>query len=90
MGDDVQMKTLKWYVAFKRIKNFACVEVQPNQRSVVIYVKLDPKTTSPEEGFTRDVSEVGHYGTGDLEITIRSEQDFERAKPMLEQSYQAS
>ena len=27
LGDDVQEKTLKYYVAFKRIKNFACVEV---------------------------------------------------------------
>src|SRR5688572_7699599 len=26
LGDDVQMKTLKHYIAFKRLKNFACVE----------------------------------------------------------------
>ncbi len=29
MGDDVQVKRLKFYVAFKRLKNFACVEVHP-------------------------------------------------------------
>lgn len=27
LGDDVQMKTLKFYFAFKRLKNFACVEI---------------------------------------------------------------
>jgi hypothetical protein len=29
LGDDVQETTLKFYVAFKRIKNFACVEFRP-------------------------------------------------------------
>ena len=29
LGDDVQMKTLKYYIAFKRIKNFVCLEVHP-------------------------------------------------------------
>jgi hypothetical protein len=29
LGDDVQEKTLKFYFAFRRIKNFACVEVRP-------------------------------------------------------------
>ena len=26
LSDDIQMKTLKYYFAFKRIKKFACVE----------------------------------------------------------------
>jgi predicted transport protein len=90
MGDDVQIKMLKWYIAFKRIKNFACIEVHPNQRTIVVWVKLDPNSVRLEDGFTRDVSKVGHCGTGDLEITIRTRQDFEKAKPMLEQGYEAS
>ena len=43
-----------------------------------------------QRGSTEDQHEDGYYGTGDLEITIRSEQDFEKAKPMLEQGYEAS
>jgi hypothetical protein len=30
-----------------------------------------------EEGFTRDVSEIGHAGTGDLEIRIQNAADLE-------------
>jgi hypothetical protein len=33
---------------------------------------------------------IGHYGTGDLEIRIATEADLDRAKPLLEQSYEAS
>ena len=35
LGDDVQEKKLKYYVAFKRLKNFACVEVHPNKGTVL-------------------------------------------------------
>lgn len=89
-GDDVQVKMLKLYVAFKRIKNFASVEVQANQERLLVFVKVDPDSISLEDGFTRDVRQIGHWGTGDLEITLRSIDDLEKAKPLLEKSYQVS
>jgi len=42
------------------------------------------------EGFTRDVTNIGHYGQGDLEITIRNRSDFQKAMPLLQKSYEAS
>lgn len=93
LGDDVQVKTLKYYVAFKRLRNFACVEVHPSKGpdgTLAVYVKVDPESVELEKGFTRDVRSVGHYGTGGLEITIRSRDDLERAKPLLVRSYEAS
>ena len=89
-GDDVQEKQLKLYVAFKRIKNFASVEVQPNQKRLIVFVKVDPDSIKLEEGFTRDVRQIGHWGTGGLEITLRSVEDLAKATPLLERSYQGS
>lgn len=90
IGDDVQEKTLKFYVAFKRLRNFACVEVHPNKNAVTLYLKVDPENAKLEPGFSRDVRKVGHYGTGDLEVTIRSNDDLEHVKPLLQASYEAS
>lgn len=90
LGDDVQVKTLKYYVAFKRIKNFACVEAHPKSGVLLVYVKIDPDKVPLVENFTRDVSNIGHFGTGDLEIKLSSREDFERAKPLLNRSYDAS
>jgi predicted transport protein len=90
LGDDVQVKTLKLYIAFKRIKNFASVEVQASQERLLVFVKVDPNSIMLEEGFARDVRDIGHWGTGDLEITLRSMNDLEKAKPLLEKSYDAS
>jgi predicted transport protein len=36
------------------------------------------------------VTEIGQYGTGDLEITIASPEDFEAAKPLFIKSYEVS
>jgi len=86
LGDDVETKVLKFYIAFKRIKNFACVEIAKNDG----HVKVDPDSVELEAGFTRDVRNVGHFGTGDLEIRLRSLADLERAKPLLIQSYESA
>jgi predicted transport protein len=90
LGDDVQERTLKNYFAFTRLKNFACVEVKPNARKLLVYLKVDPDSIKLEPGFTRDVRNIGHFGTGDLEVTLVKMDDLENAKPLLMQSYDAS
>lgn len=90
LGDDVQEKTLKYYFAYKRIKNFACVEVYTQSNKLQVYIKLNPDEIQLEEGFTRDVRNIGHFGTGDLEITIRNQEDLEKAEPWILKSYEMS
>lgn len=90
LGDDVQENTLKQYIAFRRIKNFACIEIHPQMGRITVFVKVNPDTIVIEPGFTRDVRKIGHYGTGDLEIIITNDEQFERAKPYLLKSYEVS
>ncbi|NJB67220.1 putative transport protein [Desulfobaculum xiamenense] len=90
IGDDIQSRTLKFYFAFTRIKNFACVELRPQKKCLLVYVNLVPEAHPEQPGFLRDVSKIGHFGTGSMEITIRNEEDIAHAKPLLLQSYEAS
>jgi predicted transport protein len=76
----------KLYVAYRITQNILCVEVQ--KRKLLLYVKLDPKKYAGPAEISRDVSKIGHFGTGDLEITIRSEADLELAKPFLRLAYE--
>jgi len=85
LGDDVQEKVLKLYVAFKKIRNFACVEIR--NKAILLYLNLDPDRVELEEGFSRDVRNIGHWGTGDLEVRIGSMEDFEKAKHLIIKSY---
>jgi predicted transport protein len=86
----VTVKVTELYVAFRRIKNFACAEVRNQVGKILVYVKLNPDTVELEPGFTRDVRKIGHYGTGDLEIVIGSDADLEKAKPLLDRAYNES
>jgi predicted transport protein len=90
LGDDVQETTLRFYIAFKRIKNFTCIEFRPTTGRINVFVKVDPTKVTLEPGFTRDVSNVGHFGTGDLEITLAKPEDLEKAIPLIKQSYDDS
>jgi predicted transport protein len=90
LGDDVQMKELKYYVAFKRLKNFACLEVYPQVRVVTMHLKVDPKTVALEDGFSRDVTDIGHFGTGDLQLSLRTMEDFAKAQSLIRRSYEGS
>lgn len=90
LGDDVQETTVRFYIAYKRIKNFACVEFRPTNSKILLFLKVDPTTVELEPGFSRDVSNVGHYGTGDLEITLSSAGDLEKAAPFIKLSYESS
>ncbi|WP_259404663.1 hypothetical protein [Microbispora sp. H10830] len=44
-------------------------------------MKVDPDRIELEEGFSRDVRNIGHFGTGDLELRIRTQNDLEKAFP---------
>lgn len=90
LGDDVTKKTQKFYFAFRRLKNFACVEVHPQARELVLFLKVDPDTVDLESGFSRDVRKVGHYGTGDLEVRVSSQDLLQKALPLVQRSYEAS
>ena len=90
LGEDVQEKTLKHYFAYKRIKNFVTVEVYTRDEKLILDLKIDPDSVELEEGFTRDVRQIGHLGTGDLEVSVGSTDDLDRAKPLIARSYEAS
>ncbi|QGF22443.1 DUF5655 domain-containing protein [Raineyella fluvialis] len=90
LGDDVTKKTLKLYFAYRRLKNFVCVEVHPQSQNLLLYLKVDPDTVVLEPGFSRDVRHIGHFGTGDLELRVTTSEELQRALPLVQQSYDAS
>lgn len=88
-GDDILEKQLKLYIAFRRIKNFICMTlISKEDPHVRLWLKLDPGTVNLEKGFSRDVTHVGHWGTGDLEIVVRNSSDLDKAKVLIERAYQ--
>ncbi len=88
LGDDIVSNQLKLYLAYKKVQNVVCIEVY--RKEILLSLKLNPDTVELEEGFTRDMRNIGHYGTGDLRVSIKSINDFEKAKPLIERAYYES
>jgi len=87
LGDDISENQLKLYCVYKKIRNIICVQVQ--QKSVLLFLKLNPDTLLEEQKkeLVRDVRNIGHWGTGDTEITIRTAKDFEGIKYLIDRCY---
>jgi predicted transport protein len=88
LGDDVKRKELKHYVAYQRIRNFACVLSYKSH--VLIYLRLDPKDVDLQPGFTKDMTDVGHLGTGNLEVRLTSVDQIDLAMALVRRSYESA
>ena len=86
LGDDVERKELKLYVAFKRLKNFTTVVLQKNR--LLVYIHLNPDQIAPLPENARDVRNSGHWGTGDIELSLVEAKDLDAAKPLIQQAYE--
>lgn len=85
LGDDISENHLKLYAAFKKIRNVVTVVAQ--KKKLVVNLPLDVSTFTFEEGFSRDVSGLGHWGCGAVELHLQSHADLEKAKPLFDRAY---
>ncbi len=88
LGDDINVKELKLYIAFSRLRNFVCV--RPMKGWLKLWLNIDPTGIAMEDGFSCDVSGKGHWGTGNLEISLHNLDGLEKAKSLIERAYQES
>ncbi|TWU27553.1 DUF5655 domain-containing protein [Bythopirellula polymerisocia] len=86
LDPSIEESPKKFYVAYKISQNIACMEIQ--KQRILVFVKLDPEEVNAPPGLSRNVSAIGHFGTGDLELSIRSVDDFEKVKDLIEMAYQ--
>jgi predicted transport protein len=86
LADDIEIKPQKHYVAFKKDGNIACLEMQKKKMKIYISAKAD--SLDDARGIAKDVSNVGHYGTGDYEIQVTNDNDIEYIMSLIKQVVQ--
>lgn len=75
----------KFYVAYKISQNIVCME--PQSKNIKIFVKLKASDIVDPPKSYRDVTNIGHFGTGDAEFIISTENELDEIKPFIEQAY---
>jgi len=78
-------KATKNYIAFRHGKNFCEVWIQAGK--LKIWVDMPPSEVNDPFNITRDVSKVGHWGTGDLEVTLEDETQLDQVMEVVELAY---
>lgn len=81
LDDNISSNQLKHYIAYRKVKNVFCIEIYNSY--IAIRTKLDPKKNEIIDGFTRDMTGIGHYGTGDFEIELKNESQLEATKALI-------
>jgi len=82
---EILEKPVKTYIGYKHGKNFCEVEVQSN--ALKIWLDISPKELMDTHDLARDVSGIGHYGTGDIEVRLTTVEDLDKVMELIEQSY---
>lgn len=81
---DVTIKPNKLYLAFVTNRNIVDVNIQNNK--LKMWINLRKGTLDDPKKITRDVSSTGHWGNGDYELYVNSDNDLEYILSLIKQS----
>lgn len=85
----VARKHLAKYVSWSRGKwIFCCAHLL--QSGLRVWVKLDPREISESAKYARDVSNIGHWGVGDVEFAIDSIERLRDAQRFIRAAFEAA
>lgn len=83
---EISEKANKHYIGYKHGKNFCEVDIQSSS----LKLWLDIPIADLDDPFVlgRDVSDIGHHGTGHVEVRLTSIADLDKIMALITQSYQ--
>lgn len=85
IADDITVRPTKLYIAFIRKSNFCEIAIQKNK--LKIWINAVKGTLDDSKKVTRDVSEIGHHGSGNYEMTVSDGSDIEYLISLVRQGY---
>lgn len=82
---EITEKANKMYISYKHGKNFCEVRIQA--KALWIWLDISQADLQDPYELTRDVSNIGHYGTGQVDLKLNSLSDVDKVIVLIEQSY---
>lgn len=84
LSDGIEIKPQKFYVAFKKDTNI--VDIALLKKSLKIWINAKLGDLEDARNLARNVSDVGHRGNGDYEITVDTDTDLEYIMSLVKQA----
>jgi len=86
LDSNIEIKPFVAWISFK-IEN-PIVDITLQKTQIKLWINLKKGKLKDEQKLARDVSNVGHWGFGDYELTLKPESDLNYIMILIEQSYQ--
>jgi len=84
---EVRKRYLAKYIAYEHAKRtFCCVHLR--QGGLRVWLKLKYGRLESPPVLARDVSNIGHWGVGDVELAISGPDELEEAAPLIRRSFE--
>ncbi len=81
---NIELKPKKKYLAFVAGTNVTDIHIQ--KKSIKIWINLRKGELDDPRNLAKDVSVIGHWGNGDYELQIHSDDDLEYIMSLIKQS----
>ncbi|MBI5463647.1 MAG: hypothetical protein HY966_01680 [Ignavibacteriales bacterium] len=85
ISPELSVKPMKQYVAFRSKTNI--VDVVVLRKALKVFINLPKGKLDDPKKLARDVSEIGHWGNGDYQIQINSDDELEYVISLVRQSH---
>ena len=82
--DNLEIKPKKKYIAFVAGRNV--IDILPQKKALKMWINLSQGELDDPKNITRDVSSTGHWGNGDYEIQVKTDEDLEYILSLIKQS----
>lgn len=85
LTDGIEIEPKKLYIAFKKDGSNICdIEVKKNTLKIFINAKKGSLDDSGK--IMRDISNIGHWGNGDYEVTVNNDKNLEYIMSLIKQT----
>ena len=85
LGENIEVRPRKLYVGFVSDGNF--VDVRARKSGLKLWLNLVKGELDDPKNMARDVSQVGHWGNGDYQVSLDSSEEFDYLLTLIKQSY---
>lgn len=84
LSPDIDVQPKKDYIAFKKGSNIADITLL--KKHLKMWINLKKGKLDDPKKITRDVSEIGHWGNGDYELTVDDDSNLEYIMSLIKQA----
>jgi predicted transport protein len=82
----VREEILKLYIAYKTDTNF--VDIIPQKSGLRLSINMRFDEIDDPKGICRDITGLGKWGNGDVEVRVSSSDDIDNVMPLIHQSFE--